>query len=247
MWRSSGTKNRSRIRASIRSIGSASRRASLAAPYLVWRTHHIGRHSQRRLFLLLAPCLPHRQELRPHHRPAHLRRPLLERHRPLRILVVVLEPPRGDVGVQTALSLGSGAAPGSAPPPGAGTPGQAARGGSIGPGEAVAEFGKGMTEGLHKHLWEKIQAGATSETKGGPTSGLLQAAKRIRARGGLQNFEQYKAFAQDDGNIQTGPNFQSDMRALVERHVPKAGQTPRCRPQAPAAAALSVRGGPARA
>ncbi len=155
--------------------------------------------------------------------------------------------PQPEAGAQQAGPTAPGAAPGAAPQPGAGTPGQAAPGGPIGPGEAVAEFGKGITEGLHKHLWEKIQAGATSETKGGPTSGLLQAAKRIRARGGLQNFEQYKAFAQDDGNIQTGPNFQSDMRALVERHVPKAGQTAPGMPQAPAAAGLNVRGGSAEA
>jgi hypothetical protein len=95
-------------------------------------------------------------------------------------------------------------------------------GAQIKPDEALTGAAEGITEGLHKHMWARIQAGDTKEL--GKPSAILQAAKYIRDNGGLKTYEQYRAVADDYGrNIKPGsPTFQSDMRALVRRHLPKA-------------------------
>jgi len=81
----------------------------------------------------------------------------------------------------------------------------------------IGEAGGAIADNMHNMLWKKVLAGDTNEH--GRPSALLQVAKEIRARGGAQSFEQYKALAQDYGNINRGPDFQQQMRTLIEAHT----------------------------
>lgn len=87
----------------------------------------------------------------------------------------------------------------------------------------LGEMGRGIADNLHEHLWGRIQKGATTETDTGPQSAILQGAKAIRSRGGIQTPEQYRAYADDYGrNIDSAkPTFQRDMQDLIARHTPK--------------------------
>lgn len=89
----------------------------------------------------------------------------------------------------------------------------------ITPDTALQGAGKGIVEGLYDTLWGKVQAGDITE--GGGISALLQAAKRVRAKGGLQTPEEFKTFAQEQANVARGPGFQGRMRELVNKYTPE--------------------------
>lgn len=78
----------------------------------------------------------------------------------------------------------------------------------------------GMVDRMYDMLWSKVEAGDTKEH--GKVNPLLQAAKIVRAAGGLRERAEFVALAQDfASNVVSGrPTFQADMRALVQRHVP---------------------------
>lgn len=61
----------------------------------------------------------------------------------------------------------------------------------------VGEFGKGITEGLHNMLWEKVQRGETTEA--GAPSSLLIAAAQEKAAGRLNTRADFEALYQKYG------------------------------------------------
>jgi N12 class adenine-specific DNA methylase len=77
-----------------------------------------------------------------------------------------------------------------------------------------------ITGNMYGMLWDKAQAGDVTE--GGRPSALLQAAKLVRDRGGLQSPEEFKSFAQEYAQIPRDANFQQAMRDLVGGHAPAA-------------------------
>lgn len=76
-----------------------------------------------------------------------------------------------------------------------------------------------MTEGLVDRYWSRAKAGYDHDL--GQKDALLQAAKIVREAGGLQTRDEFKAFMQDYGRIDSGDGFQSSMRAIVSKYMPK--------------------------
>ena len=119
--------------------------------------------------------------------------------------------------------VGGPAAPVPQPPPIAQpvAPPPAAPTSQTGLTELGGDMGKGIVQGLHDMLWAKVEAGDTKES--GRESAILQAAKMIRQRGGLQSREQWQPFADDYARIKYNPQtYQQDMQALVDRHIQPA-------------------------
>jgi hypothetical protein len=84
--------------------------------------------------------------------------------------------------------------------------------------------GQAIADNMYAALWTKVAAGSVVET-GNKPSPLLQAAKMVRDAGGLKTIEDFKAFAKEYADARSGksgPEFQSAMRALVDKWSPKA-------------------------
>lgn len=84
----------------------------------------------------------------------------------------------------------------------------------------VGEMAAGLTDSMYDNLWSKVQKGDTTEA-GGPST-LLQAAKMVRDRGGLQSIDEFKKFAQGYANVPRDGGFQQSMRDLVAKYSPAA-------------------------
>jgi hypothetical protein len=78
----------------------------------------------------------------------------------------------------------------------------------------------GMGESLRAALWEKVQAGETTEAGG--KSNLLAVAKVARDAGGLQTREQFDAFAEKVAPLLSdrSPGWQERLVAAAREHVP---------------------------
>ena len=84
--------------------------------------------------------------------------------------------------------------------------------------------GQAIADNMYAALWTKVAAGSVVET-GNKPSPLLQAAKMVRDAGGLKTIEDFKAFAKEYADARSGKSgteFQSAMRALVDKWSPKA-------------------------
>jgi hypothetical protein len=89
--------------------------------------------------------------------------------------------------------------------------------------------GQAIVDNMYDALWNKVTAGNVVET-GNKPSPLLQAAKMVRDAGGLKTIEEFKAFAKEYADARSGksgPEFQSAMRALVDKWSPKAPEPAR--------------------
>jgi hypothetical protein len=84
--------------------------------------------------------------------------------------------------------------------------------------QAGGEMAAGIAGNMYDTLWGKVQAGDTTES--GAPSAILQAAKLVRDRGGLQTPQEFQTFAQEYATIPRDKNFQQAMRDLVGRYIP---------------------------
>lgn len=92
--------------------------------------------------------------------------------------------------------------------------------GTTAPTENLKDIGKmasGITGSMYDMLWSKVQKGDTREN--GVPSAVLEAAKMVRERGGLKTLGEFQKFAQEVGAVDRGQDFQSNMRALVEKYA----------------------------
>jgi N12 class adenine-specific DNA methylase len=84
----------------------------------------------------------------------------------------------------------------------------------------LGNAGKDIGDSLRDHLWGRVEAGEESEGNGLGKSALLQGAKMIRERGGLQTRAEFDAYGNEQSKLTVGtPGFQQGMRDLVAKYA----------------------------
>jgi N12 class adenine-specific DNA methylase len=121
-------------------------------------------------------------------------------------------PPGGTVSIKPAEQVIGERQGQPTPPPAPPLPSQ------TGLDQAGGDMAAAITGNMYDMLWGKVQAGDVTES--GAPSALLQAAKLVRDRGGLQTPEDFRVFAQEYAQIPRDQNFQKAMRDFVARYVP---------------------------